>query len=86
MTATRPAAAARLLLVPGLALAGHGNPWRRPDDTALEQFYEENQAQSVDTTSKDEMNGVMTRFAYGRTDDGVSLADAGGSAEGPGGR
>ena len=46
--------------------AAHANPWANPDDNVMAKMHDTNQARSVGTPGQDEMNGQMTRSAFGK--------------------
>ncbi|EAU45619.1 hypothetical protein [Salipiger bermudensis] len=70
--------------------AGHANPWTDDLSEVREKNHDSNQAKSTDTPGEDEMRGVMSRNAHGKTSGTAAGAGSGsdgsGSREASGGR
>ncbi|MBR9891745.1 hypothetical protein GYB14_08615 [bacterium] len=70
--------------------AGHANPWTDDLSEVREKNHDSNQAKSADTPGEDEMRGVMSRNAHGKTSGTAagsgSGSDGSGSREASGGR
>lgn len=62
--------------------AGHANPWTDDLSEVLEKNHDSNQARSADTPGEDEMRGVMTRNAHGKTGGSAAGTDSGKSGSG----
>ena len=63
--------------------AGHANPWADDLSEVLQKNHDTNQAKSADTPGEDEMRGVMSRNAYGKTSGNAAETASGNDGSGP---
>lgn len=68
----------------GAAQAGHANPWAGVDDVVQEQYHDTNQSRSIGTPGQDEMKGLVTQDAFGKTEGAAGNAGVAGAGQGGG--